>query len=99
MLSTLVFTRSLLKYFTAIGLVKNRDNRDTTRNRITWIKIGACSRAAKMATSAPAANHMVVSPKVNTSIPIHKISSTIQKIIISSISNPSTCPSSALYCI
>ena len=92
MLSTLVFTLSRLKYFTAMGLVKNNNVSETSRNRITCTKIGAYNRAAKMATSAPAANHIVVSPRVRTSITMHRINMTIQKISTISIQFSSPCP-------
>ena len=57
----------------ATGLVKTSISTDTTKNRMTCTRTGAPQAAAIVATRAPAANQIVVSPIVASSISTSKI--------------------------
>ena len=81
-LSRLVFSRSLLKCFTASGLVKHKRINETTRKVITCKYVLPFKISTINAIKAPPVNQMVVSPSVAASIRIVITKTMIHRIII-----------------
>ena len=98
--SALVLSLSRLKYFIAIGLVKNSNTAETTAAMMICSQTGPPRAATRIATRAPPANQIVVSPSVKISITTSMIriaSHTITGFVTHSILFSPFCQSDARH--
>ena len=72
----------LLKYFIAIGLVKNNSKIETMIKTKICNQTGPPNEATKAEINAPPENHIVVNPIVSSSIINNTTKKTIQKLTI-----------------